>query len=78
MCPGLRDIWGIYGVEALHVSWAEGHVGHMGVEARHVSGFEGHVGQRGRCWVEAVWRFGGIVAGLLRDCCNNSEKYSFI
>ena len=52
MCPGLRDMWGIYGVEA-----------------HHVSGVEGHVGRRGRCWVEAVGRFGGIVAGLLRDCC---------
>ena len=52
MCPGPRDMWGIYGIETLHVS-----------------GAEEHVGRRGRCWVEAVWRFGGIVAGLLWDCC---------
>ena len=29
MCPGSRDMWGIYGVEAHHVSDAEGHVGHI-------------------------------------------------
>ena len=30
MCPGLRDMWGIYAVEVRHVSGAEGHVGRKG------------------------------------------------
>ena len=30
MCPGLRDMWGIYAVEVHHVSGAEGQMGHIG------------------------------------------------
>ena len=30
MCPGPRDMWGIYAVEVRYVSGAEGHVVHKG------------------------------------------------
>ena len=30
MCPGFRDMWGRYGVEARHVSGFEGQMGHIG------------------------------------------------
>ena len=53
MCPVLRDMWGILGFEARHVSGAEGHVGRWG---------RGSVGKR---FDEGWGDFGGIVAGLL-------------
>ena len=71
MCPGLRDMWGIYAVEVRHVSGVEGHVGQKGVEARHESGSEGHVGHVGRRGAPCVLVLGtcGADTVLKRAMC---------